>query len=69
MNRVPVSSSNIAEVGFEENSGTLEILFHNNSLYHYYGVPESVYQGLISASSVGGYLHQHVKGVYPYEQQ
>lgn len=66
MNIIPVSSSNIANVGYE--NGTLYVAFNRGGLYAYSGVPESVYHGLMSASSPGGYLASHVKGVYPYRR-
>ncbi|URN84003.1 KTSC domain-containing protein [Acetobacterium wieringae] len=64
MNMQPVSSSNISSIGYE--NGILYIRFHAGGLYSYSGVPESVYNSLMSASSHGGYLAAHIKGVYPY---
>lgn len=66
MNMTHVSSSNIESIGYE--SGTLYVRFLNGSLYAYSNVPESVYQGLMSASSHGGYLASHVKGSYAYRR-
>lgn len=68
MERVSVSSSNIASVGHDSASQTLEIEFLNGSIYEYYDVPEDVYQELISASSVGGYFAQRVKNVYGFSR-
>jgi hypothetical protein len=68
MERVAVSSSNIASVGHDGASQTLEIEFLNGSIYEYYDVPEDVYQELISASSVGGYFAQRVKNVYGFSR-
>lgn len=64
MNMIPVSSSNISSIGYE--NGTLYVAFNRGGLYSYSGVPESVYRELMSASSHGSYLASHVKGVYPY---
>jgi len=33
-------------------------------LYAYYNVPESVYNGLMSAGSKGGYFNNFIKGRY-----
>ncbi len=66
MNMTPVSSSNIASIGYE--NGTLYVSFNRGGLYAYSGVPEAVYRGLMSASSHGSYLASHVKGVYPYKR-
>ena len=53
MDMIPVSSSDIASVGYE--NGTLYIRFNSGGLYKYSNVPESVYHGLMSASSHGKY--------------
>lgn len=66
MRMIPVSSSNLSSVGYENR--TLYVSFHSGSLYAYSGVPESVYRGLMSASSHGSYLAHNVKGIYPYQR-
>lgn len=68
MDRESVSSSNIASVGHDASSQTLEVEFLNGSIYEYYDVPEHVYQELISASSVGGYFAQRVRNVYSFSR-
>jgi hypothetical protein len=65
---VPVNSSNVDEVGYDENSQLLYVRFKNgNSLYVYKGVPIAEYEGMMNASSKGTYLHHNIKG-YPYER-
>ncbi len=68
MERKPVSSSNIASIGYDENSSTLEIEFLNNSIYQYFDVPQHIYQALMQANSHGQYLAQNIKGVYRYSK-
>ncbi|WP_454054124.1 KTSC domain-containing protein [Clostridium sp. Marseille-Q7071] len=68
MERTIVSSSNIYSIGYDAYSNTLEVQFHTGSIYQYYNVPQSVYNGLISASSHGSYLHSYVKGSYQYKR-
>jgi hypothetical protein len=68
MERVSVSSSNIASVGHDESSQTLEVEFLNGSIYEYYDVPEYVYQELITAASVGSYFSQRIKNVYGFSR-
>jgi hypothetical protein len=53
MNRRPASSSDIRSVGYDLASTTLEIDFHSGGVYQYSGVPETVYQGLMRATSKG----------------
>ena len=62
----PVFSSNIASIGYE--NGTLYVRFHNGGTYAYFNVPQSVYEGLMSAPSHGKYLHAHIKGSYSYRK-
>lgn len=68
MNRIAVSSSNVASVGYDQYSNTLEIEFHSGGVYQYSGVPQNIYTNLVNASSVGSYLAHHVKGVYSYRR-
>lgn len=64
MRRQPVTSSNIRSVGYDAESQTLEIEFHGGGIYRCFGVPESVYTSLMSASSHGSYFHRNVKDRY-----
>ena len=68
MTRHHVSSSNVRSVGYDEASQTLEVEFHNGGIYHYYGVPVSIYQGFMAAGSKGTYLHNHIKDRYRYQK-
>ncbi len=43
---------------------TLEIEFHSGAIYQYSGVPESVYEGLMSSASKGSYFHAYIRGRY-----
>lgn len=61
MKRMFVSSSNLASVGYDADQRILEIEFLNRSVYQYYGVPESLYRGLMNASSHGSYFDSYIK--------
>lgn len=41
MKRIPVSSSNLASVGYDEISQALEIEFLHGGVYQYFGVSKS----------------------------
>ena len=68
MQRVAVSSSNIASVGYDVTSQTLEIEFNSGGIYRYYGVPQDVYDALMAASSHGVYFYRSIKEYYRYEK-
>ncbi len=63
-NRISVKSSNITSIGYDEDSGTLEMEFHGGAVYQYFDVPFIVYDGLMEADSHGKYLAKHIKGQY-----
>ena len=56
-----VSSSNVAAVGFDDDTGTLGVRFQSGAEYHYPGVPRSIYEGLLTAPSVGSFFDAYVK--------
>jgi hypothetical protein len=68
MKRHSVSSSNIASIGYDERSNTLEIEFLNGGVYQYFDVPKIEYDGIINANSHGQYLAQKIKGNYRFSK-
>ena len=64
MQMIPVNSSNLSSVGYE--NGVLYITFHHGGTYWYQGVPKTVYDELINAPSHGKYFHAFIKNVYPF---
>lgn len=64
MDRILVSSSDLASVGYDENSHILEIEFLRGGIYQYSGVPKNIYEGLMSASSKGKYFHRYIRDNY-----
>lgn len=61
MDRKYVSSSNISSIGYDSMNQILEVEFLNGSIYQYYDVPESLYEGLMVADSHGKYLNEYIK--------
>jgi len=43
----------------------MEIEFHNDRVYRYLVVPQSVYQQLLAAPSFGRYFNENVRDRYP----
>ncbi|WP_127544926.1 KTSC domain-containing protein [Paenibacillus amylolyticus] len=68
MNWQSVTSSNIDAIAYDSGTSTLYVRFNNGTSYSYSGVPQSEYNGLMSASSHGSYLASHIKGRYPYSK-
>lgn len=68
MEMISISSTNIAAVGYDENSQTLQVEFNNGTRYQYFDVPEQVFMNLKDAGSPGGYFASNIKGVYRYSR-
>lgn len=67
MIRVPVTSSDLASVGYDPETVTLEVEFNKSGVYQYFGVPPHVHEELMMASSKGKYFNQFIRrGGYQY---
>jgi hypothetical protein len=63
-----VDSSNLLQVGWDEETETLYIQFKSGGLYSYEAVPEAVYIGLLTAASKGRYFWSNIRDIYPYQR-
>ena len=68
MNYVRVSSSNIAEIGYDDEAQTLGVKFNNGGEYWYPDVDKAVYDELMNASSHGRAFIDLVKYTYSFRK-
>jgi len=61
MRRIPVQSSMLKSVGYDPATATLEVEFHDATVYQYYGVPAIVHRDLLAAPSIGQYFAFFIK--------
>ncbi|WP_457809473.1 KTSC domain-containing protein [Kushneria sp. EE4] len=61
---MPVRSSAIKAVGYDAATRRMKITFQQGRTYDFCNVPNEVYQGLISASSVGSYYDRVIRDRY-----
>ncbi len=66
--RVPVDSSNLKSVGFDEKARVLEIEFHHGGIYHYHDVPAETHAALMKAESKGKYFQSHIRNKFRFEK-
>ena len=59
MQLIPVNSSNVVAIGYE--NGNIEVQFHNGSVYRYPNCSESLFREFLSSSSKGSFVHQFLK--------
>ncbi|MDV5356754.1 KTSC domain-containing protein [Enterobacter asburiae] len=64
MRHHPVTSSRIASVGYDPQSRTLEIRFHDKRTYQYQDVPERIFTVFLTVVSKGRFYDGVVKGKY-----
>lgn len=69
MERQKITSTGIRSVGYERGRQLLEIEYAGGGVYDYYGVPASIYHGLMNAPSRGRYVNQHIKPRFPYRRR
>lgn len=68
MDRETVSSSNIASVGYDAGTETLEVEFTNGSVYQYYNVPQVTYEQFMASGSKGQFFHTSIRNVFGYSR-
>ncbi|HEY9904257.1 MAG TPA: lysine--tRNA ligase [Candidatus Sericytochromatia bacterium] len=59
----------IKSFDYDEKTQTLRVEFNNGSVYKYHDVPDSVYQELKIAPSVGQYFNMHVREKYGQDRE
>lgn len=63
MRLLPVNSSNIEKIGYDPSQKLLGVQFKNGGIYHYHGIEQHHYDGLMGAHSVGTHLHTYIKPI------
>jgi hypothetical protein len=64
MDMIIVRSSAIRAVGYDPKSQRMCIAFVEGHSYDFCRVPSSIFDGLLRASSKGGYYNQYIKDRY-----
>jgi hypothetical protein len=60
MNRNPVTSSNLASIGYDPETKVLQVEFKKGTIYDYADVPPVVANDLVHAESIGKAFHSLV---------
>lgn len=68
MDRELVASTNIASIGYNEPSETLEVEFTNGTVYQYYNIGAALWDQFRQAASKGQFLNAYIKNAYPYSR-
>jgi tetratricopeptide (TPR) repeat protein len=63
-----VESSNLKKIGYDFNLKIMYVEFLGSGMYAYYDVPEKKYNELLSATSKGSYLNNHIKNKFKFKK-
>ena len=66
MPRVDLPSTSLKAATYQDQDALLEVEFPSGAIYRYLGVPEPVYQELLTAESKGRYFNQHIRNRFPF---
>jgi hypothetical protein len=66
MARVDLQSNTLKAATYQDRSASLELEFRSGAIYRYRGVPEPVFQELLSAESKGRYFNQRIRNRFTY---
>jgi hypothetical protein len=70
LTRLPVSSTNLASVGYSTELQSLDVEFRRRGdVYRFFFVPPSLYVELLRASSIGAYFNRCIRNRFPYLKQ
>ncbi|WP_299082971.1 KTSC domain-containing protein [uncultured Ruegeria sp.] len=63
-----VDSSNVAAIGYDDGSETLQVEFNSGATYQYFDVPEHIFDAMLESTSKGQFLHQNIKGAFRFSR-
>ena len=64
MQMIPVSSSAISAIGYDQSTMRMYITFKQGHTYAFCRVPQHIFDGLLSSGSKGTYYDNHIRGRY-----
>lgn len=65
---LPVASSVIKAVEYDEDVAELDITFTGGKTYRYRNVPVEIYAELVEAKSKGQFFNDNIKGIFPFAE-
>lgn len=68
MNRTPIESSMIYDVGYDPQTQTLEIGFNCGTVYQYVDLEQEIFDGLMTASAADRFFLDNIEPFDAYTQ-
>jgi KTSC domain len=60
----PIESSHLKSAALDPINRTLEVKFHDGSVYRYRGVSQEEYNQLLASPSAGQFMHHNIKPLH-----
>lgn len=61
MELIPVQSTHLAQIGYDPDAMTMQIMFKNGSLYAYSNIDPETYSAMMNSGDVGRYFTEIIK--------
>lgn len=68
MKWIEVTSSNISEVFYDEETKVFAVKFHNGGLYSYDGIDRDIFETIQTVPSVGRYFNMMIKAYHDHKK-
>lgn len=66
MEIINVDSSMMVSIGYDKDNAILQITFKSDhSVWHYFNVPQNVFEEFRYSGSKGRFFHRQIRGNYP----
>ena len=66
--RHPVDSSTLRSVGYDPDRRILVLEYESGAVYHYFDVPENIFEELMKEDSKGRFVNYRIKPYYRYRE-
>ncbi len=64
LERIEVSSYEIASIGYDDAQQKLQIEFHNLTIFDYFEVPRDVFEQFVCADNIENYFQAHIENYF-----
>ncbi|SFD06849.1 KTSC domain-containing protein [Pseudoalteromonas denitrificans] len=64
----PVNSSAFSHIGYSSINRVLDVQFKSGSVFRYFDIPNTVWEGFYYSTSLGSYYNEYIKGQYTSEK-
>jgi lysyl-tRNA synthetase class 2 len=66
MTFAPLDSSSLASAAFDPHHNILRVEFRDRAVYVFWGVPATLHDALLKASSKGAFFNRSIRGKFPF---